>query len=190
MRALINGWLVFKKNPHLNIKVDDKRRVRLITMKDFERQLFEKGKALDSIGGRGTHKTIKFFMGYSSFIENRTFGGKSAGSNPDFSIAYILLFGDWLNGEYTSFLQYLYYCGHQYSKYTKSNKYGFALDKMTPKPVEEDILNLIGLEFKEYILVSRYERPVFVISHLIASNFKYFRELFSKFNVDLQMVNV
>lgn len=190
LRALVNGWLVFKKKPHLKITMDDKHRVRLITMKDFERQLFERGKDLDKVGGKGTHKTIKFFMGSSRFIENRTFGGKSAGSNPGSSIAYILLFGDWLNGEYTSFLQYLYYYGHQYSEYTKSNKYGFTLDNMTPRTVKEDILKLIGLEFKEYILVSRYERPVFIISHLIASNFKYFRELFAKFNIDLQLVNV
>lgn len=190
LRALINGWSIFKKKSYLNVKVDSKHRVRLITMKDFERQLFEKGKNLDNISGRGTHKIIKFFMGQSEFIENRAFGGKSAGSNPNSNIAYILLFGDWLNGEYTSFFQYLYYYGQQYSKYTKSGRQGFELNRLTPKPVEEDILQIIGLEFKEYILVSRYERPVFVISHLIASNFKYFRELFSKFNIDLQMVNV
>lgn len=169
----------------------------LNTKKEFSEWLAREPKI--AVKGKGFYKAVQSFYKInlrSSQIMHKHYGGISAGTNPPKEIKYIILFGDWINGEYTSLTQYLYYDDPQYgSSYHYSdclavNKHGITVKPLTPELIRRDIFEIIGLEFKEYILGSRYERPVLAITHL-ATAYKdrtvYFQDLFSKFNIEMRI---
>jgi hypothetical protein len=144
----------------------------------------------EKMRGKGNYKRFEEFL---KMLDKKDillmyFGSTSAGSNPDEKYKYIFILGDWINGEYHNMLRYLTFDGKSYNEYTTSSPLGMTIKKTTPEAVKNRILDIMALEIKEYILLSRYKRPVFFVSHLIASNFQYFQKLYSNFNIDMKML--
>ena len=194
LESFVQGWQAFHN--HLNnVKPDRRHKIRIITYGDLIDLLHNKDvfKKLEKITwkGKGSKKIFELFTSSSNSTEWVAFGGQSAGSNPGNDVKYIYIFGDWLNGEYTSFLQYMFYNGDPYTDFTNPGRNGFQIKakggKEVPFTVRMNILDIIGLEYKEYILASRLKkgRHVLIVSHLIAGNFDTFEIIFRKFNIKL-----
>ncbi len=112
-----------------NVKPDSRHKIRIITYGDFidllhTKDVFEK---LEKIAGKVSKKIFELFTSSSSSTEWVAFGGTSAGPNPGNDVAYIYIFGDWLNGEFTSFLQYMYYNRDPYADFINPGRKGYKI---------------------------------------------------------------
>lgn len=91
-------------------------------------------------------------------------------------------------------MQYKFYDEVPYTEYTNPGRKGYQIKAKGVKDVtltvRMNILDIIGLEFKEYILASRLKkgRHVLIVSHLIYDDFADFKTIFSKFNIKLAKI--